>query len=91
MSGDILQTPEMAVTDSIIKVPVLQSGFHFIGGGEAYCMGRSKCRAILLCAIELTKTRAIFVFPGMLLGHTSIARSLLRHELCHMYVQSINI
>ena len=68
MSGDI-QTPEMAVRDIIIKVQILQSGFHFIGGGgEAYCVGRSKCRAILLCAIELTKTRAIFVFPGMLSG-----------------------
>ena len=32
VSGDI-QTPEMAVTDSIIKVQVLKSGFHFIGGG----------------------------------------------------------
>ena len=33
MSGDVIQTPEMEVTDSIIKVQALQSGFHFIGGG----------------------------------------------------------
>ena len=33
VSGDIIQTPEMAVTDSIIKVQFLKSGFHFIGGG----------------------------------------------------------
>ena len=63
VSGDIIQTPEMAVMDSIIKV---KSGFHFIGGGEAYCVGRSKCRTIPLC--ELTKTRAmvraIRVLPG---------------------------
>ena len=32
---------------------------------KAYCMGGSKCRALPLYAVKLTKSRAIFILPRM--------------------------
>ena len=35
---------------------------------KAYCMGGSKCHALPLYAVKLTKVRAIFISPRMWLG-----------------------
>ena len=35
---------------------------------KAYCVGGSKCRALPLCAVKLTKPRAILILPRMWLG-----------------------
>ena len=38
---------------------------HYI---KAYCVGGSKCHALPLYAVKLTKARAILISPGMWLG-----------------------
>ena len=53
---------------------------------KAYCVGGSKCRALPLYTIKLTKTRALFILPRMWLGQWEYCPRL---ELCHTsYVQS---
>ena len=48
---------------------------------KAYCVGGSKCRALPLYAVKLTKVRAILISPRMWLG---------QYEYCYPWVYGID-